>query len=172
MKNTSTSPSQSPTVAAAKDAVSTLKENVSTTTDSLTSGALDQAANKKADAADGIDRMSGALHQTAEGLESKDPNIAHFAHQIADKLDGASNYLRNRSLSALQEDAGRIARDHPVAFFGGLFAAGIVLGSIIKASVSAAAPPEGDTSNNSSQGNNSSSNGNRNVSQSPSGSQS
>jgi len=135
--NTSTvSNSPSPTLAAAKEAANDLKGKVASSTESLKSTALDRAASQKADAADKVERMSGALHQTADGMAENDPNIAHFAHRVADRIDGASQYLRNRSLSALKDDACRVAHDHPVAFFGGLFAAGLVLGSLIKAGVS------------------------------------
>jgi hypothetical protein len=92
-------------------------------------------------ASDGKERTVGrinsygeALHDSARSLEEKDPNIAWFAHQAADKLQGVADYLRQRNMADLRYEAENAARRHPAIFFGGLFVAGLVLGNVIKAS--------------------------------------
>ena len=89
---------------------------------------------KKATAANRIGDYSSAIHDSARSLEQKDPNIAWFTHQAADKLQSVADYMRNRDFSNLRQDAEGVARRHPAAFFGGMFVAGLILGNIVKAS--------------------------------------
>lgn len=92
------------------------------------------AADKKTETADRIGNYGAAIHDSAKSLEEKDPNIAWLTHRAADRLESVADYVRNRDFGALRADAENLARRHPVAFFGGLFLAGIVLGNVLKAS--------------------------------------
>lgn len=92
------------------------------------------AADKKTQTADRIGNYGSAIHDSAKSLEEKDPNIAWLTHRAADRLESVADYVRNRDFGALRADAENLARRHPVAFFGGLFVAGLVLGNILKAS--------------------------------------
>ena len=91
-------------------------------------------SEKKEAAAGRIDSYSSAIHETAQSIEEKDPNLAWFSHQAADKLQGIADYMRSRDFSALRRDAADIARRHPAAVYGGMFLAGLVIGNIVKAS--------------------------------------
>src|SRR5688500_14160170 len=91
-------------------------------------------AKKKEIHATRIGSYSSAIHDTARSLEEKDPNIAWFTHQAADRLQGIADYMRNRDFSALRQDAENMARRHPATFFGGMFLAGLIVGNIVKAS--------------------------------------
>ncbi len=92
------------------------------------------ATEKKDTASERIGGYSSALHDSARSLEEKDPNIAWFTHQAADKLQGVADYMRTRDFQGLREDAEGIARRHPAVFFGGMFVAGLLLGNVVKAS--------------------------------------
>jgi len=91
-------------------------------------------AEKKETTANRIDSYSSAFHDTARNLEEKDPNIAWFTHQAADRLQSIAEYMRTRDFTALREDAENLARRHPATFFGGMFVAGLIVGNIVKAS--------------------------------------
>lgn len=92
------------------------------------------AAARKDQAASRLDSYGSAAHRSAQELERDDPNIAWLAHRAADQLQGAANYVRSRDFNSLRSDAEGWARNHPAVFFGGLFAAGLVLGNVLKAS--------------------------------------
>jgi hypothetical protein len=92
------------------------------------------ATDKKETAASRLGSYSSAIHETADSLEEKDPNLAWFSHQAADKLQGIADYMRSRDLGALRRDAEEIARRHPAAVYGGMFLAGLLIGNIVKAS--------------------------------------
>ena len=118
----------------AREAASKAKGAVSSTAAKAREEAERLAAEKKETAANRIGSYSSAIHDTARSLEDKDPNIAWFTHQAADRLQGIADYMRNHDFTALRLDAENMARRHPAVFFGGMFLAGLVVGNILKAS--------------------------------------
>ena len=121
----------------AQDAAGRVKQSVSETASKLKGSAAEMAEQRRAETADRVGRVGQSLHNTAQSMEQEDPNIAHYAHRIADRLDHVADYVRNRDLAAMKEDASDLARQHPVAFFGGLFVAGLVIGNLVKAGATA-----------------------------------
>jgi hypothetical protein len=91
-------------------------------------------AEQRETAAGRIRGYSSALHESARSFEEQDPNIAHFAHMAADRVQQVADYVRNCDLHDLRQDAEEAARRHPALFFGGLFAVGVVLGNMATAS--------------------------------------
>jgi hypothetical protein len=86
-------------------------------------------------AAERIGSVGKSIRQTADRLEEeKDPNIAHYTRLVADKLEGAANYIRQRDLGQLKRDGEDLARQHPAVFFGGMFVAGLAAARFLKAS--------------------------------------
>lgn len=90
--------------------------------------------DKKDQTAQRLDSYGNAIHESAKSLERDDPNIAWFTHQAADRIQRVADYVRNRDFDGLRDDAADIARQHPVAFFGGMFLAGLAIGNLLKAS--------------------------------------
>lgn len=118
----------------ARDAATKVKGAASTAAARAKEEAERFASDKKETAAGRIGNYSSAIHETARSLEEKDPNIAWFTHQAADKLQGVADYMRHRDLSNLRQDVEDIARRHPAAFFGGMFLVGLLAGNVVKAS--------------------------------------
>jgi hypothetical protein len=118
----------------ARDAAAKIKSTASDSAARAKQTAERVATEKKETAAGRIGGYSSAMHESARSLEEKDPNIAHFTHQAADRLQAAADYVRGRDFAGLREDAEGWARRHPAAFFGGLFFAGLILGNVVKAS--------------------------------------
>jgi len=86
-------------------------------------------------AADRIGGVSQSIRQTADRFEQeKDPNIAHYTRLVADKLEQAAGYIRERDLNQLKHDGEDLARRHPAVIFGGLFVAGLAAARFLKAS--------------------------------------
>ncbi len=149
MNDTHTTPSSTDSVSAkasaagqqvkdaAREAGEHIKQTVSSTASKIKESAADIADQRRTQAADQVGRIGQNIHSTARSMENEDPNIAHYAHRIADRLDNVADYVRNRDLAALKDDAADLARRHPVAFLGGLFVAGLVIGNIVKAGAAA-----------------------------------
>lgn len=101
-----------------------------------TKGRLSAAAEHgKESAAGRVSGYSDRLRATARSAEEEDPNIAQLAHSAADRLQRAADYMREADLDRLRQDASDLAKRHPALFTGGMFAAGLILGGLAKASV-------------------------------------
>ncbi len=92
------------------------------------------ADQRRVDVAEKIDGYSSSLHQTAQKLEQRDANLAWLAHQAADRVERAADYIRERDVMELRDDAEDFIRDHPVLVFGALFAGGVIAANLFKAS--------------------------------------
>ena len=107
------------------------------------SQAIDQTKEKVSAAADHgkevaarrIGGYSDQLRAKAQSAEEEDPNIAHLANTAADRLQQAADYMRDTDLTRLRQDAADFAQRHPALFMGGMFVAGLLVGSLAKASV-------------------------------------
>lgn len=117
----------------ARDAASRVKSAVGETAERAKSEAQRLAGEAKDDTARRLGGYSSAVHESAKSLEQEDPNIAWAVHQAADRIQGVADYVRNRDFAELRNDAENFARRHPVAFFGGLFLGGLVIGNLLKA---------------------------------------
>jgi hypothetical protein len=118
----------------ARETATRLKTTASQTASRAKEEAQRIAEQKKETVASRVDNYGSALHDSAKSLEEQDPNIAWFTHRAADRLQNVADYVRARDFTALRQDAEGIARRHPAAFFGGMFVAGLVLGSLLTAS--------------------------------------
>jgi hypothetical protein len=118
----------------AREATAKMKSAVSGTVARTQEEIEHIAAQKKEQTAGRLGTYSEAIHDSARSLEEKDPNLAWFTHQAADKLQHVADYLRNRDFANFRHDVEDTARRHPAAFFGGLFVAGLILGNVVKAS--------------------------------------
>ena len=132
--NVSGSATKDKIVQTARETATKVKDTASSTALRAKEEASRYATEKKEVTANRIGSYSTAIHDTARSLEEKDPNIAWFTHQAADRLQGIADYMRNRDFSALRQDAENLARRHPATFFGGMFLAGLIVGNIVKAS--------------------------------------
>jgi hypothetical protein len=121
---------------AVRETAAELKQSASATFSRAKEEAGRLASEKKTETAERIGNYGAAIHSSAKSLEEKDPNIAWLTHRAAERLESVADYVRNRDFGALRSDAEDFARRHPVAFFGGLFLAGLVLGNVLKASTS------------------------------------
>src|SRR6188768_1461801 len=102
------------------------------------------AGEQQGAAADKLGGYSSRLRNTARAVGEEDPNIAYFANRAADRLESVADYVRTTDLARLKQDAAGIARRHPALVMGGLLVAGLILGSVVKASVESLRESERD----------------------------
>ena len=82
-----------------------------------------------------IGDVSRTMRETADRFErERDPNIAHYTRMLADRLEGAASYVRERDFNRMRSDCEDLARRHPAVFFGGMFIAGFAAIRFLKAS--------------------------------------
>ena len=84
--------------------------------------------------------LGAAIRKAAQELHARgDERTGDWADALAEQLERASHYLRDRDLRRLLDDAQDFARRRPGLVIGGLFVAGIAASRFLKAS-----RPEGD----------------------------
>jgi hypothetical protein len=93
------------------------------------------AEDRKSQLGERIHGYGSAVRRAADKLrDEEDPNIAHYADVVAEKLDQAADYVQSRDPGMILRDVERAARRRPEIFFGGMFLAGLVLSRFLKAS--------------------------------------
>lgn len=121
----------------ARDKAQQLKEAANQTARQAKERTAQVVGERREQAADRIGGYSSAVRESARSLEEQDPNIAWFANQAADRIQGLADYVRSRDFNGLRADAEDFGRRHPALVLSGLLLAGFVVGSAIKAGRSA-----------------------------------
>lgn len=143
-KGQSSSSTKAAVLESARQTASQIKDAASATAHRAAETVQQTASETKAQAADRVEAYGSAIHDSAKSLEEKDPNIAWVTHQAADRLQRVANYVRERDFQGFRQDAENLARRHPIAFFGGMALAGLILGNVIKATGKAVADSSDD----------------------------
>lgn len=93
------------------------------------------AEERKTQLGERIHGYGSSIRRAADKLrDEEDPNIAHYADVVADKLDQAADYVQSRDPGMILRDVENAARRRPEIFFGGMFLAGLVIARFLKAS--------------------------------------
>ena len=78
--------------------------------------------------------VANSIQQTGETMRGEQPQIASIADQAASRVEGISDYLRDRDFNEVVRDAESYARREPLLFLGAAFALGFIAARFIKAS--------------------------------------
>jgi hypothetical protein len=92
------------------------------------------AEDKKTTGADKLKQVAQAIDNAAGNLEGELPTAARTIREAAAGLEQISANLKNRSVDDLTRAVSSFARSQPVAFFGGVVLAGLVLARFLKSS--------------------------------------
>jgi hypothetical protein len=93
--------------------------------------AADEAKTKGVDQIAGVSR---AVRGAADELGRELPQAADYIHSVADRLDGASSALRERSIEDLVSTLNSFARRQPAVAFTGSVLAGFGISRFLKSS--------------------------------------
>jgi YHS domain-containing protein len=123
-----------------------LKEEVKSTAQGLKERTVEQSKStigtQKSKAAEGLGRMARVIRHTSENLQKEDQKrISDYADRLAERIEGASRYIREKNVDELVDDAGEFVQKQPALAFGGVFAMGFLFARFLK-SASAAARAE------------------------------
>lgn len=96
---------------------------------------------QKSRAAEEVSIFGAAVREAGKKLkEEGQHNVASYAEAVADEMERAGSYLRDRDLRRLRNDASHFARERPGLFLGGMFLVGLAASRFLKASESHATP--------------------------------
>ncbi|HEX7013555.1 MAG TPA: hypothetical protein VF161_12445 [Steroidobacteraceae bacterium] len=103
-------------------------------TDRLRSDGKQKIESTKQTAAQHIEGIAEALDRAREVLEQREPAIASYASQLANRVGNLATRLREASTDDLLEDTRQLARRNPMMYLAGGVAVGFVLARFLKAS--------------------------------------
>lgn len=140
-----------------QSALAAAATHVRDTAGELTGGVLDTLLDEAERLYDGrkeqaISRIAGAgklAGRTAHALHAvKADGIAGYMEQAAKRVGSAGDYLEDRTLGEILEDAGDLVQRNPAVAVGGMFIAGFALTRFLKASQSRGNDGGGDAPDN------------------------
>jgi hypothetical protein len=92
---------------------------------------------QKGKAASKVTRFGKVMHQAAHALHAvKADGLADYVDETGNKIEGLTDYLEERTLAQVIQDAGEVARRHPGMVIGGMFVTGLAVARFLKASAS------------------------------------
>lgn len=92
-------------------------------------------SRQKEGAADQFGAVASALHSAADELQDRDQAQAgRFMSYAAEQLETFGRRIRTKDVDALIDDASRMGRRSPAAFFAGSLAVGFLLSRFLKSS--------------------------------------
>lgn len=89
--------------------------------------------------ADAVGGFADALRETGRKLESDERARAAgpYADRAAEYAERAADYLREHDLQSVLHEGEEMALRHPAAFLGGCFAAGLLVGRLLRSGIQA-----------------------------------
>jgi len=97
---------------------------------------VSNAANEKLnEAASKVRNVQNAARDAAERFgEGSNPALKSGAESVASNIGNVADYLENKQPEEVVDDVRGFVKEHPVAVFGTLIAAGFIAGRFLKAS--------------------------------------
>jgi hypothetical protein len=103
--------------------------------DRVKDGATARLEAQKDRATEGLSTVAEAVRKTTDALRNENHDTAaRFVEQAANQLQRLSTELRQKDITQLVDDAGRLARRQPAIFVGLSFAAGLLAARFLRSS--------------------------------------
>lgn len=119
----------------AEETKETLKAEGREQKERLEARAEEKVSAQKQVAAGKAHALASALREAGATLERDgEAELARYGRQAAEQVERAAGYLERNDLNGFVHDLERAAREHPGAFVGGTFAAGVMLGRFLRSS--------------------------------------
>lgn len=97
-------------------------------------GADELVSEQKERAAARVERLGAVFGQAARALRAgRIDKAAEYAEAAAGGIESSARYLRESDLPQMLDDVADLARQYPMLFLGGMFAAGLGVARFVKA---------------------------------------
>jgi hypothetical protein len=113
-----------------------LKQTIKSTADAVKEQTRQMADDVKDQGAEKIGGVTRAVRGAADELGREVPQLATYLHGAADRVDGAAQALRERSVEEMATSFFEFARRQPTAAFAVSAVAGFALTRFLKSSAS------------------------------------
>lgn len=85
-------------------------------------------------AAERLEVTAKTFQEMAEAFRGETPALSRYVDQIADKIEGASQYLRDKELREIIHETEHFIKNQPALMFGAAFAIGVITARFLKSS--------------------------------------
>ncbi len=85
-------------------------------------------------AAERLEGTAKTFREIAEDFRGETPVLSRYVDQIAEKIEGASQYLREKDLKEIINDTEHFIRSQPALIIGAAFAMGVITARFLKSS--------------------------------------
>ena len=82
--------------------------------------------------ADGLEGTARTLHTKADSLADGGERVSKVAHDVADKVDNASRYIRDKDAKDMLADVETMVRKHPARSLLAVLAVGYLAGRALR----------------------------------------
>jgi len=121
---------------AASNFVSSAKASASDFANDAAQSFKSAVEDQKSAGAGAIGDVARAAKGAAENFQDRAPELANAVRTVADRVEGISNDIRDRSVKDLMDSVAEFASQRPVTFFGCGILAGIVVSRLFSTSKS------------------------------------
>ena len=83
-------------------------------------------------AADGLEGAARGLHDKADAIAGGGERLSKVTHEVADRVDGASRYMREKDARDMLADVESIVRAHPTRSLLAVLAIGFLAGRVLR----------------------------------------
>ena len=83
-------------------------------------------------AADGLEGAARGLHDKADAIAGGGERLSKVTHEVADRVDGASRYVREKDARDMLADVESIVRAHPTRSLLAVLAIGFLAGRVLR----------------------------------------
>ena len=83
-------------------------------------------------AADGLEGAARGLHDKADSIADGGERLSKVTHEVADRVDGASRYIREKDARDMLADVESIVRAHPTRSLLAVLAIGFLAGRVLR----------------------------------------
>ena len=122
---------------AVSDAVDSAKQTAGQVGEHLRQQVVAGADQQRETAAVGLASLADAVRRMGDGLKNQDQTpvtqvAAHYGESLAEQMERAATYLRQRDTGAIVADLESLARRHPATFLSGAFLLGLLGSRFLK----------------------------------------
>jgi hypothetical protein len=87
---------------------------------------------RRAGVADGLEGAARGLHDKADSIAGGGERVSKAAHQVADKVENASRYIRDKDAKDMLADVETMVRNHPTRSLLAVLAVGYLAGRALR----------------------------------------
>jgi len=118
-------------VEAASGAISGARSTISNAASDASKALKDTIEDHKTSGAEAVASLARSARDSADGFEAQAPQLANVVRNVANRVETASNDVKDLTVNDMVDSISSFARRQPIAFLGCGIVAGLVLARLL-----------------------------------------